>query len=109
MIHFVSGGRQYGKTRRMIQMAAEKHAYIVCPNRRQVLHIADAAEAMGVQIPFPMTWSEFTRHEYYGPGVRGFVIDNLDQCIQQMTSIPILGASLPPVDRIELPESETAE
>ncbi|MFD6400791.1 hypothetical protein [Nocardia sp. NPDC060249] len=95
MIEFVSGGRQFGKTVAMIRLAAEHGGYIVVPNHRQARHVADQAEAMGLSIPFPMTWTEFAQGRYSPRGVRNVVIDNLDQCLQSMATVPILGASIP--------------
>lgn len=102
-IHIVSGARRTGRTTAMIRTAAESFAYIVCPDRRQVQHIQRMAQEMGVDILFPITWDDFVNGRYYGRGVRGFVIDNLDLCIQSMTHVPVLAASVGPVDPI-LPE-----
>lgn len=98
MTHFVSGARQSGRTTAMIREAAEAFAYIVVPDHRQARFVADLAREMGVDIPFPLTWNEFVSGQYNRAGVRGFVIDNLDQCLQGMTRVPILAASLPAVD-----------
>ncbi len=102
MIRFVSGGRQYGKTTEMIRTAAETNSYIVCPHRQQVLYVQRLAEKLGVNIPFPITWDEFQRGQFSPMGVRGFVIDDLDQCIEYMArGVPVHAASLPAVQRIQ--------
>lgn len=105
-IHIVSGGRQTGRTTAMIRTAAASFAYIVCPDRRQVEHIQRMAQEMGVDIPQPITWDDFIKGRYHRPGVRGFVIDNLDDCIQRTTRVPVLAASVGPVDRIRIPLPE---
>lgn len=105
-IHFVSGGRQQGKTTAMIREASEHFAYIVCPDRRQAEYVFRMAQGMGVDIPFPITWGDFVANRYNPAGVRGFVIDNLDQCLQSMTRVPIVGASLPAVEVLSRPTVE---
>ncbi|MEV0357082.1 hypothetical protein AB0H71_13575 [Nocardia sp. NPDC050697] len=105
MIHFVSGGRQFGKTTAMIREAAELDAYIVVPDRQQAQLVADTARRLGVDIPFPITWREFASGAYHGRGIKRFVIDSLDQCIQSMTSVPIVAASLPAVDVMSSPSA----
>jgi hypothetical protein len=49
---------------------------------------------MGLDIPMPLTWDEFANHRYHGRGIKGFVIDNLDLCIQQMTHVPVRAVSV---------------
>ena len=53
---------------------------------------------MGLDIPFPLTWHEFATGIYHGSGIRGFVIDNLDMCIQQVTNVPVRAVSLTDAD-----------
>ncbi len=86
--------RQGGKTTDLIKLAAEEFLYVVCPDRQQVRYVQRVAQDMGLDIPFPMTWGEFLRCDYRSKGVKGFVIDNLDLCIQQMTSVPVRAVSL---------------
>jgi hypothetical protein len=86
--------RQEGKTTDLIGLAAEESLHIVCVNRNEVMRVAAEARKMGLDIPFPLTWQEFASGLYHGRGIKGFVIDNLDLCIQQATPIPIRAVSL---------------
>jgi hypothetical protein len=86
--------RQRGKTTDLIRLAADEFLYIVCIDRHEVARVWAEAEKMGADIPQPITWDEFANHHYYGSGIKGFVIDNLDMCIQQMTTVPIRAVSL---------------
>jgi hypothetical protein len=86
--------RQRGKTTDLIKLAAEEFLYIVCIDRTEVRRVADEAREMGLDIPFPLTWHEFASGLYHGHGIQGFVIDNLDLCIQQVTPAPIRAVSL---------------
>ncbi len=86
-------GRQGGKTTEMIRRAEAEFAYIVCPDKRQADWVARKAREMGADIPYPITWENFVRGDYYGRGIKGFVIDNLDLCIQSMTAVPVMAVS----------------
>jgi hypothetical protein len=86
--------RQGGKTTELVRLAAQEFLYVVCPDRAQALHVQRVARDMGLDIPFPMTWGEFLRCDYHSKGVRGFVIDNLDLCIQGMSHVPVRAVSL---------------
>ena len=86
--------RQRGKTTDLIRLAAEEWLYIVSPDQNMARYTAEMAGKMGLDIPYPITWGEFASRHYHGPGIKGFVIDNLDMCIQQMTTVPIRAVSL---------------
>lgn len=81
--------RRAGKTYELIKLAAENNLYIVCANKSQVRDIADHAHKLGFNIPFPLSWGEFVGQQYYGKNIDGFVIDNLDMCVQSMTPVEI--------------------
>lgn len=86
--------RLHGKTTELIRLANLKQLYIICPNKMQVSHVYKQATDMGLSIPFPITWYDFIHKNYYGKNIRGFVIDNLDMCVQQETVVPIEAVSL---------------
>ena len=86
--------RQGGKTTELIRLAAEEFLYVVCPDQAQVRYVANLARDMGLDIPFPLSWAEYSVGRYNGRGIKGFVIDNLDSCIQQMTTVPVRAVSL---------------
>ena len=90
--------RQGGKTTELIRLAAEEFLYVDSPDQAQVRYVARTARDMGLDIPFPLTWQEFTSGRYEGKGINGFVIDNLDMCIQQMTTVPVRAVSLTDAD-----------
>jgi hypothetical protein len=94
MTEIIVRGRQGGKTTELIRRAAESHGYIVCADRRQARWIAERAREMGADIPFPMSASEFFGAQFYQPGCRAFLFDNLDQIIQQMShGVPVIAAT----------------
>ena len=86
--------RQGGKTTELVRLAAEEFLYVVCPDQAQVFYVARMARDMGLGIPFPLTWHEFATGRYHSQGIKGFVIDNLDLCIQGMSHVPVRAVSL---------------
>lgn len=90
--------RQGGKTTELVRLAADEFLYVVCSNSERVRQIARMARGMGLNIPEPLTWREFSDGHYYGQGIKGFVIDDLDTCIQEMTHVPVRAVSLTDAD-----------
>lgn len=86
--------RREGKTTDLIRLAVAEFLYIVCPNRQMAAVTWDLARRMGLDIPQPITWAEFAGGHYYGRGIRGFAIDNLEMCVQGMTTVPIRAISV---------------
>ena len=93
MTEIIVRSRQGGKTTELIRRAAESGGYIVCSDQRRARQIADHARKMGLDIPFPLTAGEWQRRDYYQPGVRGLLFDDLDRIIQGMSSVPVLAAT----------------
>jgi len=88
-------GRQGGKTTQLIRRAAEQFAYIVCPDRTQAGRIARKARAMSLDIPQPITFDDFIQRRWHGRGIRAFMLDNLDACIQSMArGVPVTAVTL---------------
>lgn len=90
----IVGQRQSGKSEQILRLAVEHFAYIVCPTMEQVTELWARARELNLDIPQPITWDAFVAHRYHARGVKAFVIDNLDLCIQYMTSVDIKGVSL---------------
>lgn len=87
---FMIRGRQEGKTTEAIRRAAEDFAYIVCADRQRVRQVQRRAEELGLDIPFPLTFAEFTGHHFYGKGIGGFVIDDVQELIQYLAGeVPV--------------------
>ena len=89
------GGRGSGKTTECIKFAAEHNAYIVCRSQGEAHRIAVAATAMGLRIPFPITYSEFVQGRFFGPNINGFVIDDVDELVRQLArDVDVIAMSL---------------
>lgn len=86
--------RQAGKSEDILQIAAREFSYIVCPTRDDVARLWARARRQEINIPMPITWDEFVSRRYNGRGIRGFVIDDLDRCVQDMTTVTVKAVSL---------------
>jgi hypothetical protein len=93
-VKVIASGRQTGRTTQLIQQAADEFLYVVCPTLDRANYVARKARELGLDIPNPMTWREFTEQRFYGKGINGFVIDDLDHCLQSMTPVQIMAVSL---------------
>ena len=51
-------GRRQGKTYDMIKLASENKGYILCSTAKQAQHIYDLSKDMGLNIHFPITYSD---------------------------------------------------
>jgi hypothetical protein len=81
--------RRAGKTTDLIKECAENGGYIVCAYKREAYNIFDAAKKMGLDIPLPITFNEFVRGEFVGTGIKVIYIDNIELCIQSISSAPV--------------------
>lgn len=76
--------RQSGKTTELIRLCAENGGYIVCRSDNMASAIQDQAGEMGLDIPFPLTYTEFIEGKYYGAGVRKIYIDDAEALLEKM-------------------------
>lgn len=83
-----------GKTDDVLRLALEDFSYIVCPTQRDARRLWQRALELGLDIPQPIPWREFLKGRYHTQGVSSFIIDDLDRCVQGMTSVEIKAASL---------------
>jgi len=90
----IGGPRASGKTYQLITLSAESGFYIVCGNRKQAAQIAQAAKERNLAIPFPLTFREFRGCEYYGRGIRGLLIDNADDLLNEIGDGLVKGMSV---------------
>ena len=105
-------GRGEGKTTEFIKMSAETGCRIVCISMMECHRVLKVAKEMGYHIPKPEPFHNLL-HGFSGRGERlsGYLIDNLDLCLQQLTPIPIMAVSLsvPPyrnINWLPIPEKD---
>jgi hypothetical protein len=90
----IAENRGRGKTTELAMIAAEDGLYMVCPDMAAARQAARAARDRGLRMNYPITWDDFVTRRYYAPGVQGFVIDDLDRCVQSMTARPVRAIAL---------------
>ncbi len=78
-----------GKTYQLIQLAAKSGDTIVSMNKDSCDNIKYEAEKLGLAIPPPITFRQFINKEHLDKEIKGFLIDDLDICLQKLTNIPI--------------------
>ncbi|WP_306353686.1 hypothetical protein [Flavobacterium sp. '19STA2R22 D10 B1'] len=85
--------RRAGKTTSLIKLCSETQYTIVCANKKQVGYIGEVSIEMGINIPVPITFDEFV-HKDYNDSIKGFLIDDADCFIQQLTKVKITAMTL---------------
>lgn len=88
-MRIIVGAAASGKTTDLIRISAETGYYIVTYSHEAAYKTAQMARGMGLDIPFPLSFGEFLRKEYFAKGVKGFLIDNVDMLLESLTSVPI--------------------
>jgi hypothetical protein len=89
MMRIVIKPKRGGKTDEAIRLSAEKWFLIVCDNDG-VQRVSDRAIELGLEIPYPITYSEFIAHSFYGAGLKGFILDNIEMLLLYLAKgVPI--------------------
>lgn len=95
MTLIITGGRGTGKTALLIKHSAETGRYILVTNNTRAEGIFKQAKAMGYNIPYPITVSEFKTGEhggFIGSSIRrdGLLVDDMNDVLNRMfNGIPI--------------------
>ena len=98
----IAGKQNSGKTDALIEIAGKEFAYVVVADPRRATAVERRAQELNVKIPFPLTYDEFRRGEYFGRGVRAFVIDDVDDLVRSMSmNVPVLAISATVTDSEE--------
>ena len=79
-----NGGRQDGKTAKIIRHAAKYGLVILVRDRQAAEYIENTARKMGERIRQPITLADLKRSKLRGSFVRGILIDNAEQVLQDM-------------------------
>jgi hypothetical protein len=92
--------RGKGKTSTLIEMSAKTGYYMIVRTHTEANRVQESAKRLGFDIPLPITYWDFIKKNYYGSGIKGFLLDNLDEFLSYMTDKPILAVTM-------LPSTET--
>lgn len=81
----IGGERRSGKTIRLIQLAHERQAYIVCADLKRVEHVARMAEELGLDIPFPIPAAEAPLRGY----MNEVLVDDAEDVLHALLGKPV--------------------
>ena len=85
-------GRGQGKTYDMIRVASENNGYILCSTVRQARYIHDLSKDMGVDIHFPITYSDLPLTK--GQQIDNILIDNAEDFIEKSVGKKVSAISI---------------
>lgn len=85
-------GRGQGKTYDMIKIASENNGYILCRTFQQAQHIYDLSKDMGLDIHFPITYSDLPLTK--GQRVDNILIDNAEDFIEKSVGKKVSAISI---------------
>ena len=87
--------RQTGKTTELIKIAAQEGGYIVCNSSDEAYRISKAAEEIGKQILFPITYDEYLNGFFCGKNIKAFYIDNVEFLLSRISrGVPVNAISV---------------
>lgn len=87
--------RQAGKTHELIKLAAQEQLVIVCCTVEMAREVGKRASEMGLDIPQPVSFRQFTSGQCRGRRIRGFAFDDAEQCLQQLAGpVPVAAISM---------------
>lgn len=82
--------RGNGKTTELIRISYQTMNTIVCVNETEVRSVLNIAKNMGLKIPPPITFSKFLSNGKRGGRYNGFLIDNVDILLENISEyIPV--------------------
>lgn len=81
----ITGKRGTGKSTWLLHESARTMQYIVCSHHAVATSLVRAAQNLGLDIPFPLTYEDFLQHRYYGKGIKGFLIDDAESLFQHIS------------------------
>lgn len=90
------GGRCNGKTARLIKRAAAENLYIITSNAERARSIFKTAQAMGLNILYPISISEASfkmRGNAYRMTHDGVLVDDADHVLHAVIGMPVMGAT----------------
>ena len=85
-------GRGQGKTYDMIKLASENKGYILCSTVRQAQHIYNISKDMGMDIHFPITYSDLPLTK--GQQIDNILIDNAEDFIEKSVGKKVSAISI---------------
>lgn len=108
-MNLIIGGRGSGKTTYLIEESSKTGYYIIVRDKRVASQVFNMALKMKKNIPFPITYEEFIREQYYGKRIDGFLLDDVLSFLQSLSGrVPIYCGTFTPTGkliRLEAPKN----
>lgn len=82
----IAKARQTGKTTQLLYTSATLDMPIVVSNRQRVELLKIEASKIGLKIPTPMTFTEFTQQKGHFPKEQGILIDESQEILSMLVS-----------------------
>ena len=92
-MRIIYGPAGSGKTTQLIKIAAKHDYYMVVKSAAEARRVKHEAIKLGYDILFPLTYREFLDNKYYKSGIKGFLIDNADMMLQELSEGKLAGYS----------------
>lgn len=87
--------RGMGKTRYLINKAAKTGATMVVHSDKMVYIVDSWAKELGCEIKKPVVFREFVRREFREVNPKGYLIDDLDSCLNLLNpDVKVLAVSM---------------
>ena len=87
--------RQGGKTHELIKFAATERLVIVCASVEMVRLIEERAKGMGLDIPKPLSFPQFSNGAHRGRRIKGFAFDDAELYLQMLAGpVPVAAVSM---------------
>lgn len=83
-MRLILGQKGDGKTKECLLMSAQTGYYIVCADRHTASALAQWALDLNLKMPFPITFEDLRQGRFYSKGIKGFIIDNADQLLEDL-------------------------
>jgi hypothetical protein len=94
-VKIIATKKGQGKTTQLIKIAHKSGSYIICESRDEAARVFQEAVKLGMDIRFPLTFSEFHEGRFDRRGCPSFIIDNADLLLQRMArSVPLIAISV---------------
>lgn len=86
----IYSARGTGKTTELINLASQDGGSLICHSYNEAVRIAKVAKEMGKSIPFPLTYEEYLKKNFYAIGIRAFYIDNVELLLAEISrGVPV--------------------
>ena len=92
-MRIIYGPAGSGKTTQLIKIAAKHNYYMVVKDMEEARRVNTEAIKLGYDVLFPLTYREFLNNEHYKSGIKGFLIDNVDMMLQELSEGKLVGYS----------------